>query len=453
MKEECGIFAINYYNNNPEITSNTIHGLLKLQHRGQDSAGIAYVDSNKIIEYKNEGLVKDVFSDFKPAESKMCIGHVRYSTSNKEATINCIQPLTATSKLGTFSIAHNGHIHNLDQSPISKSFNYTSDSDFIKEYIKNSTLDTWDDVLIDLMNKIPGVYSLIILTTDSIYALRDRFGIRPICIGINKEGFFVSSESCAISDYDRLMDLEPGQIIRIQDNIYNIYNHPPENLRCIFEYIYFSNKNSVIDRNKISSIREDYGKQLAKQDVYLFPKDSIVVGSPESGILAGHGYAKQSNIQYKQVLIKNPNYNRSFIMPDQESRKAVCNRKFKIDTDTCGSIEDKVIILIDDSIVRGNTIQSVIKLFKKHKIKELHIRSASPPLKNPCYFGIDMPTYDEFIANKIPSYSNLAKYLDVNSIDYLSKTNMLNVMKQYNKSLNFCTACFDGNYNTKLLEW
>ncbi len=453
MREECGIFAINYYKDSFEITSTTISGLNKLQHRGQDSAGIAYIDNKNIIEYKKDGLVKDVFKNFKNVKSNKCIGHVRYSTSKKNDMNRCIQPFTSKNKLGQFSLAHNGHLHNLDKSTISDGYKYVSDSDFIKEYIKNSKLNTWDDILIDLMIKIPGVYNLVILTIDSIYVLRDRFGMRPLCIGLNKKGYYVSSESNALSDCDRILDVDPGQVIKISDNIYPIYNHPPENLRCIFEYIYFSNKDSIIDRNNISVIRENYGKMLAKQDVHLFPTDTIVVGSPNSGILAGKGYAKYSKLEYKQLMIKNPNYNRSFIMPDQESRINVCNNKFKIDTETFGSIENKIIILVDDSIVRGNTIQSVIKLFKKHNVKELHIRSASPPLKHPCYFGIDMPTYDEFIANKIPSYNNLAKFLGVNSVDYISKLNLLSVMKEHNKTLNFCTACFDGKYNNKLMDW
>lgn len=455
MKEECGVFAINYYNDNVNIIEHTIKGLEKLQHRGQDSAGVSYIDSNKIQTFKNTGLVKDVFQGHNLCcTTNMTIGHVRYTTSNSASSFACIQPITENHpKLGAFSIAHNGHIHNLDKTDISKGYTYESDTDFIKEFIKSSNLDTWEDILIDVMNKIPGIYSLVMLTADSIYAMRDRFGMRPLQVGMDKLGYYISSESCAFTNVDKLLDIDPGQIIKIKDNIYNIYTHPPENLRCIFEYIYFSSKNSTIDYNNISDIRFTYGKYLAKQDVHFFNKDAIVVGSPNSGILAGKGYAEESKLQYKQLLIKNPNYNRSFIMPDQESRQKVCNNKFKIDIETHGDIKGKTVILVDDSIVRGNTIKSIVNIFNEAGVTNLHIRSASPQLKHPCYFGIDLPTYDELIANKIPSYTNFARFLGVLTVDYLSLKNLLEAMKTGNKTLNYCTGCFDGKYNSKLLDW
>ena len=455
MKEECGVFAINYYKNNVNIIKHTIKGLEKLQHRGQDSAGISYIDNNTIQTFKSTGLVKDVFRDHNLCcETNMTIGHVRYTTSNNVSCFASIQPIKEHHPiLGDFSIAHNGHIHNLEKKDISRGYIYKSDTDFIKEFIKSCTDKTWEDILIKVMNKIPGVYSLVILTSDSIYAMRDRFGMRPLQVGMNKLGYYVSSESCALPDVDKLLDIDAGQIIKIQNNIYNIYTHPPENLRCIFEYIYFSSKNSTIDFNNISDIRFTYGKYLAKQDVHFFDKNTIVVGSPNSGILAGKGYAYQSKLEYKQLLIKNPNYNRSFIMPDQESRQKICNNKFKIDSETYGDISGKTVILVDDSIVRGNTIKSIVNIFNQAGVTNLHIRSASPQLKHPCYFGIDLPTYDELIANKIPSYTNFARFLGVPTVDYLSLKNLLEAMKTGNKTLNYCTGCFDGEYNSKLLDW
>lgn len=455
MKEECGVFAINYYKNNVNIIEHTVMGLQKLQHRGQDSAGISYLDKNKIQTYKNTGLVRDVFQYHNlSCETNMTIGHVRYTTSHSVSSYACIQPIADIHPtLGEFSIAHNGHIHNLNKKKISQGFTYVSDTDFIKEFIKSCDDKTWEDILIKVMNKIPGIYSLVMLTSDSIYAMRDRFGMRPLQIGMNSLGYIVSSESCALTNTDRVLDIDAGQIIKIQNNIYNIFSHTPENMRCIFEYIYFSSKNSTIDFNNISDIRFTYGKYLAKQDVHFFNKDTIVVGSPNSGILAGKGYAQESKLEYKQLLIKNPNYNRSFIMPDQESRQKVCNNKFKIDTATYGDISGKTIILVDDSIVRGNTIKSIVNIFNEAGVSDLHIRSASPQLKHPCYFGIDLPTYDELIANKIPSYTNFARYLGVITVDYLSLKNLLEVMKTGNKTLKYCTGCFDGKYNSKLLDW
>ncbi len=453
MKDECGIFANYQFKKSITTCNNVINGLKKIQHRGQESCGIAFVQSDKINVYKNRGYVKDVFKKYDELCCNICIGHVRYSTSGNHL-FGEIQPFIGSNKLGEFALVHNGNIPNLEKSSLIKNkklkIDYLTDSDFLKKYIEISDLNSWEEILIDIMNRIPGVYSLIIMVKNCIYALRDRYGVRPLCIGWDNNGWYVSSESCSFDKQILIKDVKPGEIIKIDNNINTIYQHKEKKrLHCIFEYFYFSSKNSILDGYNITEVRKNFGKFLAIQEKVKFDvENTVVVGSPNSGILAGIGYAIESGLPYKQVLVKNPNYNRSFIMPNQKSRIEVCNKKFKIDTDIV-DLKNTTILLIDDSVVRGNTMKSVIKLFLDKNVKEIHIRVAAPPLKYPCYFGIDMPTYEELIINNIKNYEKLAKYFGANSIDYITMTNVMKVMKKKN----FCTACFDGNYNKKLLDW
>ncbi len=454
MKEECGIFGT-YQKEKSFNTSNyVINGLSDIQHRGQESSGISYFTNKGLTVFKNMGLVKEVFSNYTSNNTNMCIGHVRYSTSKSSiSSLEDAQPFRGSHLLGEFSIVHNGHIPNLDKNKHIRKEDYSTDSDFLVKYIERSTLTSWENILIDIMNTIPGVYCLLVMTCDSIYVLRDRYGIRPLCIGRNKEGIYVSSESCAIEYCDFIVDVEPGQILQINDNIYSIYKYPSENLHCIFEFIYFSNSKSILDGCNVENIRKDFGRKLAQQDLYLFDKNSIVVGSPSSGILAGKGYAEESGLQYKQVLIKNKDYIRSFIMPNQKERLNICQNKFKLDIDTSGYLKDKTIILVDDSIVRGNTMKHIVSMFLKEGVKEIHVRSASPPIKYPCYFGIDISSSNELIANRVLYYDGLAKYFNSTSLDYLTQKNIEDTIHKYAPKMGLCGACFNGNYEDKLLNW
>jgi len=454
MKEECGVFGIYQNESNTETCRDVIKGLSKIQHRGQESAGISYVSNNKISNYKKPGLVKEVFTDFTDKETNMCIGHVRYSTSKCSApSIENAQPFIGHNSLGTFSLAHNGHIPNIDSYKHNCSFEYTTDSDFLTKYIGNILLPTWEEIMVHVMKSIPGVYCLLIMTDTSIYVLRDRYGIRPLCIGQNKKGLYVSSENCAISNCDYIFDVEPGQIIELSDNIYNVYDHPPSNLHCMFEFIYFSSPKSTIDKCNIRNIRKEFGRSLAKQEKCTWVTNTIVIGSPSSGILAGRGYAEELRLPYYQILIKNENYLRSFIMPNQKERLNICQNKFKLDMTICHSLKNITIIIVDDSIVRGNTMKNIVNLFRNKGVKEIHVRSAAPPIRYPCYFGIDMSSKKELVANKVENYEDLAKYFGCTTVDYLTQYNLEHTVYQYNPNLGLCGACFNGKYNEKLLNW
>lgn len=458
MNTKCGILGI--YSNKYSYKDFVI-GLSKLQHRGQESFGISYLDSekNKLITDKKLGLIKDNYDSLNiNIASHLLCGHVRYSTSGNSKNsiidkLNEAQPLSGFNKnFGEFVLCHNGNIPNI---AVSSANTAISDTMHIFNIIKNSD-KCIEDLLITILNDYNRSFNLLIMTKDAIYALKDRYGTRPLCLGIHKDNYCVASETCALYKFNYLREINTGEIVKINSNgLTTLYTardiHPSH---CIFEYIYFMDKESYINNDKIYNFRYKCGIQLAKKDkknnfdidFNICRENTIVVGAPRSGISSGEGYAVFLNLPYLQVLKKNKNINRTFILENNESRDKNSKKKYYIDESI--DITNKNIILLDDSLVRGITLKNIINLFKKYKIKSIHVRIASPAIYNECFYGIDIPNKHDLIANKI-NITKMASYFDCNTLEYLSVDEMTEIFP--NKRKQFCTGCFNGNYSN--LEW
>ena len=336
-----------------------------------------------------------------------------------------------------------------------------SDSHLLLKYLEEKLNSNHNilNLLIDLINIINKSFSLIILYKDELYIVRDKFGVRPLCIGYNETGWCVSSESCVFEgddNYAFLKDVEPGQILKINKNgIKNLFNYnsfDKHQSHCLFEYIYFLNENSYADGYQVSNLRYKFGEHLALQDIKsktLLDKDisnPLVVGSPSTGIPSGKGYADRLNYEYKQVLKKNNNIGRTFILESNKKREEGCYKKYYLEEEF---IKDRNIIIIDDSLVRGTTMKNLIHIFRNAGALSVHIRIASPPIKYPCFYGIDIPTKQELIANNINDINDIeiciAKKINANSLSYLKLENIKSIMKELDN--NICTGCFDNNYN------
>ena len=424
----CGIFAI--FNNKYERNlSKLFKNLQNLQHRGKDGYGIVYIlDNMSMITIKGEGELNNTLLErINNVKSKSCIGHLRYSTSGstiksgllKRTELQPIRGFDNDTK-GPFYIAHNGNIPNIEN----------HDTTYIRNIIENSN-DTMENKLISLINVIPAAFSIIILTYNNVlYAARDRFGIRPLCIGRCNDKFYVSSESCAFdNNVNYIRDVKPGELIKIDTNgLQSLYIHKNAKLNlCTFEILYFLNENSYVDGLQIKNIRNNLGKILANKEQLL--KDRIneytVIGIPLTGILYGKSYAKTLNIEYKQLIHKNKKISRTFIILDEIQRKKACDDKFFYDKT---SIKDKKLIIVDDTIVRGNVIKSIIRNLKKCGAKEIHVRIPAPPVIDICELGISIQKKDELIMNNRTIQevckeikADSLKYLEVKDLEYFPK--------------------------------
>ena len=423
MKEKCGVFGIYSKKNDIQITNKVIQGLNLLQHRGQEGCGIAYDNSGTLIVEKGLGLVKTFFNNNHNALTNKCIGHVRYSTSgdsknNNIAGLNECQPLIGNTNDETFYLVHNGNIPNIK----------IHDTKYIIDCI-NSYLDSnFENKLINLLNTIPAAYCLIILKNDCLYAIRDSYGIRPLCIGTNNNSYCISSESCALQNHNFLRDVYPGEIIKIDNTgLSSIYKSPNSQLSiCAFEYLYFLNPDSICDGLKVRDLRNNLGITIAKNETLILDDEFIVIGIPNSGIISAKSYANKLDINYKQAIIKNKNINRTFIIPNNLDRKKACNKKFIYYKD---EIKDKKVIIIDDTIVRGNVMKSIIKNLWLNSAKEIHIRVAAPPIIDICQLGIDIPSCKELIAyNK--NIEQLKDIFNVTSIRYISLDDLNNLLPE-----------------------
>lgn len=459
IKKKCGIFAIY---DNKDCYDNMINGLKLLQHRGQDSAGISYISasSSEIKIKKNIGLVKEVFNNFNPNEIiYQSIGHVRYSTCRKTSLENQIketQPLYGKSNIGKFTLAHNGNIPNTEKLKIKYEI-----KDEIKDEIESDTIillkiieklskkfNNWNDIFIDIINKIEGTYCLLIQTFNNIYIIRDSHGIRPLCIGKRENGgYCISSESIALQEYKLIRNVMPGEIIELSNNeIKTIYKKNIKNTKfCSFEYIYFMRSKSITNNNinnNIEKMRYESGYEMGLNEEKI-EENSIVLCAPNTGIPAAKGFAKATNLIYYDYIEKKKDTNRTFILPTNEDRIKACDNKYIYDI----KMKNKIIYIIDDSIVRGNTLKSIINKINEIGVKKIHLRITSPPVISPCYFGIDIPTNRELIAyNK--SVNEVRKHFGATTLKYMD----IKLMKKiFNEPI--CTSCFDGKYDKKLLDW
>ena len=410
----CGIFGV--YSNNTNINNlNILINCLKsLQHRGKDGFGIVLSENDNVFTLqKQEGLIAD--KKFPLIRTKSCIGHLRYSTSGystKTGKLKMIelQPLRGITPNYQYFIAHNGNIPNIDG----------HDTQFLnQEIMKQNQTMSMERRLIRLMMNIPAAYCLLILTPTALYAVRDRYGIRPLCLGKDKTNYYVSSESCAFHDIDYIRDIKQGEIIRIDKNgVKSFFIHPtPQFSLCSFEILYFLNEKSYVDGLHIKNIRKNLGRKLAKKEKYIKKNsDYIVIGIPETGICSGKAYAKYLNLKYKQVIKKNPNKTRTFIILDDKKRKIACDQKFRYDW---GKIKNKKIIIVDDTIVRGNIIKSIIKYLKRCGVREIHIRIPAPPVIDICELGIAIQSKTELLLDG-KSIKDVERELKVNSLVFLT---------------------------------
>lgn len=455
MHEECGVFGV-YSQENRNVAHTVYYGLYALQHRGQESAGIAVSFADKITYYKGMGLAAEVFAngvlDGLP-EGDIAIGHVRYSTTGASQLLNA-QPVVFVGKCGKMAVAHNGNLINtkeLRNEMMSQNavFQTTIDSEVIAIMI-NSLSD--GDVVEGIKRacaKMKGSYALVVMTCDKLIAVRDPFGIRPLSIGTTESDVVVASETCALDAVSAnfLRDVKPGEIVVIDaEGIHSQFmdNIPEKAKMCIFEYVYFARHDSVLEGYSVYDARKEAGKLLAK---YYPVEADLVSGVPDSANVAARGYAEESGIPFVEALAKNRYVGRTFIQPDQRQRENSLNVKMNA---LRANIRDKRVIIIDDSIVRGTTMRKIIKMLRNAGAKEVHIRICSPIIKHPCHLGIDIQTYSQLIgANK--NEKQICESLGADSIHYLSIDQLLCTCD--GAKTGFCLGCFNGEYPYPLEEY
>lgn len=456
IREECGVFGV-FGKENPTIAQSVYFGLFALQHRGQESCGIAVNSDGVFTSHKDAGLVNDVFTPDVLARlggGSIAVGHVRYGTTGSGGRINA-QPVVVNHFKGSMALAHNGNLTNAYElrrefEAKGSIFHTTSDTEVISYLITEERLKTGtiEDAVCRAMNRLEGAYSLVVMSPQKLIAARDENGFRPLCYGKTKDGtYYVASESCALDAVGAklIRDLNPGEVLVFTDQgVRSIRNHCDEkpHTLCVFEYVYFARPDSVIEGASVHEARVKAGEILARE--HKVDAD-VVVGVPDSGLDAALGYARESGIPYSIGFIKNKYIGRTFIAPDKKSR--VNGVKIKLNP-ISSEIKGKRVVLIDDSIVRGTTSGRIVKLLRDAGAKEVHMRVSAPPFVNPCYYGTDIDSRDNLIACR-KSVEEIAEEIGVDSLGYLSVEGVKEIARVNEKS-GFCTACFDGNYPTEI---
>ena len=451
MKEECGIFGVYSKKIEDDLAFPLCVGLSSLQHRGEESCGMAINSRGVITCHKNIGLVSDVFTDAVVRDlpkGKMGIGHVRYSTTGCSKKENA-QPIFIQYKKGNLCIAHNGNLTNaaeLREELESNGciFTTTSDTEVIAYIIARERLKTHsiEDAVFNSMKYIKGAYSLLVMSSRKIIAARDPYGFRPLCMGTLEDQFIFSSESCALdiigAKFER--DIKPGEVVTICNDEITTKNFrtTEKDGLCIFEYVYFSRPDSIVDGYSVHEFRKEAGKYLSRQA----PVDAdFVAGVPDSGLDAALGYSEESQIPYGMAFVKSKYIGRTFIQATQNKRSKQVVLKLN---PLKQNIKGKRIVLIDDSIVRGTTITRLVKILKREGVKEIHLRIAAPPFIGMCYFGTDVTSEDGLIA-KYKSVEEIRQQIGVDSLEYLSLENLRKIAEKSNMK-SFCEGCFTGEY-------
>lgn len=454
IHEECGVFGA-FCTNEPDenIASTIYYGLYALQHRGQEGSGIVVNDDGVFSSYKDIGLVSDVFTEetlSRLPKGNIAIGHVRYSTTGGNNRIN-VQPIEVHHIKGSLAIAHNGNLTNAmklreDMELTGSIFHTTSDTETIAYTIVKEclTTDSIESAVEVALHKMEGAYSLLIMSATKLIAARDKRGMRPLCYGVTEDGtYIVASESCAINAVGAkfVRDVMPGEILVFsKDGVQSITTHcnRADRALCIFEYIYFARSDSTIDNVSVHAARLKAGHFLAKSH----PADAdIVIGVPDSGLDAALGFAEESGIPYGIGFVKNKYIGRTFISPTQSFRENQVRIKLSPIEST---VKGKRVVLVDDSIVRGTTSARIVKLLRDAGAKEVHMRISAPPFLNPCYYGTDVDTKENLIANN-HSVEEIAEIIGVDSLGYLTLDDA--------KALadgSHCLACFNGEYPTNI---
>ena len=444
MHESCGVFGV--YAQGINVAQTAFFALFALQHRGQESAGIAVSDGNEIKLHTCMGLVSQAFTetDLALLQGYVAIGHNRYSTTGSSRPVNA-QPIVAKSDTLTIAIAHNGNIVNAkslrdELQQRGYHFHTTSDSEVIANMILASPGQTWQEKIEYAMPRLQGAYSLTILTRDKLLAVRDPLGVRPLCLGAIDSGWCVASESCALDHIGArfIREIEPGEILVIDSNgVQSFKKETDKRALCIFEYIYFARPDSVIAGKLLYPAREAMGRILSEE----YPVEAdLVMGVPDSATAAGIGYSHASGIQYCEGLLKNRYVGRTFIEPEQRIRELGVQLKFN---PLSRVIDGKRLVVVDDSIVRGTTTPRVVNLLRKAGAKEVHLRICAPPIRYPCFFGVDMATRWELIAAR-KTIPEIREHLGADSLGYLSLDGLIRAVGLPREI--FCLACFTGEY-------
>jgi amidophosphoribosyltransferase len=446
-RDKCGVFGV--YAPGEDVSRITFYGIYALQHRGQESAGIATGDGSRIHMHTGMGLVSQVFneSDLGYLPGHIAIGHTRYSTTGSTLIENA-QPVYVEGANGPLAVGHNGNLINavvlrqdLEEEE-GASFETSTDTEVIARLLSSAPGSDWLERAANTMKAIVGAYCLIALTPDSLIAMRDPFGIRPLCVGrLNGLGWVIASETCALDHLgaELVREVEPGEAIVVDgDGL-----HATQAVKrrrdalCVFEYIYFARPDSVLRDKLLHPMRMAMGRELARQN---HVDSDLVIGVPDSAIPAAIGYAQESGVSYAEGLVKNRYVGRTFIQPDQRLRDQGVYLKFNPLKQV---ISGRRLIVVDDSIVRGTTTPKVVEMLRRAGAKEVHMRICSPPIRHPCHYGIDMAKQWELIASR-QEVENVRAHIGADSLDYLSIEGLMRAVEAPKGS--FCTACFTGEY-------
>lgn len=444
--EECGVFGI--FDRGTSAIHDTYYGIFALQHRGQESAGITISDGKEMVTYKEMGLVTEVFRNLPQKEGHIGIGHVRYATTGSSIPVN-VQPLQADSIDGPIALAHNGNLVNtrnlrrlLRES--GATFITTMDTEIIIKLLARSKKSTEEEKFKELMDEIHGAYSIVCCTNKALYGARDPYGYRPLVLGETETGWVLASETAALDAIDAkfVRDILPGEIVSIDDDGVRSTMYCPVDSHkhgiCSFEYIYFARPDSIMNGQDIYEARLNMGKKLWEETKY---EGDVVMSVPDSGNVAALGYAQASGIPFAEGLLKNKYMGRTFIQPGQKNRERAVRMKLN---PIRMNVEGKRIILIDDSIVRGTTSGIIINLLRNAGAKEIKLCISSPPVKYPCFFGIDTAERKQLIAAS-HSTEEICKIIGADSLHYLSKEGLAESISHIKPS-DMCFACFDGIY-------
>ena len=453
-REECGVFGMYDFSAQEDVAPTIYYGLLALQHRGQESCGIAVSNTTgpkgKVLSRKGMGLVNENFgeNDLDSLHGDIGVGHVRYSTAGA-STISNAQPLVLHYLKGALAMAHNGNLVNSPRlmkelSRTGAIFQTTTDSELIAYEIARARINTGsvEEAVSRAMERLEGSYSLVIMSPRKLIGARDPFGFRPLCIGRRGKAWFLASESCALDTIgaEFVRDVEPGEIVTISPRfgIHSDRSHcirPGKTARCIFEYIYFGRADSVLDRIPVYSSRVRAGRFLAQDSPV---EADLVIGVPESGSAAALGYSMESGIPYGQGFVKNGYVGRTFIRPRQQSRESAVRVKLN---PLRPAVEDKRVVMIDDSIVRGTTSDRIVRMLREAGAKEVHMRVSSPPFLHPCYFGTDIPEREQLLAYNRTT-EEIRRIIGADSLAYLKMERLSEIVDH----LPICSGCFSGEY-------
>ena len=448
--DHCGVFGVY----GAEESSKLAYlGLYQLQHRGQESAGIVSSDGNEIYTHKGMGLVEEIYraDELARLPGIAAIGHTRYSTAGDTA-LNNAQPIVIECNKGKLALAHNGNLTNANAlrrtlEHRGSIFQTTSDTEVIFHLIARSTARTLPGAIAEALNQVEGAYSLLLLTREEMYAIRDPRGFRPLCLGRRNGAHVVASETCSFDLINAayVREVEPGEMVRISKTGLESIRFSPEKplQHCIFEHVYFARPDSLVFGRPVNASREMLGRLLAREQTAIA---DVVVPVPDSGVPAAIGYSLESGIPFRMGLIRNHYIGRTFIEPSQAIRDF--GVKLKLNP-VRGLMEGQRVVLVDDSIVRGTTSRKIVRMVREAGALEVHLRISCPPTISPCYYGVDTPTREELIASN-HSVQEIRDFIGADSLGYLSLESLRKAVVDTRGT--FCTSCYTGAYPTDLVQ-